>query len=150
MVSRYRWSALNHIQLGRYAEYLVKMEFVLANCDVYGAEVDDRGIDFIVRTESQKSYDIQVKSARKLNYIFFPKETFQLRENLLAAVVLFDDEMLPVPYLIPALRRSKPDKMFVSRDYLEMKSKPEWGLSLTKARLASLAEFTFDQVAPTL
>lgn len=40
--------------------------------------------------------------------------------------------------------------MFVSRDYLEMKSKPEWGLSLTKARLASLAEFTFDQVAPTL
>jgi hypothetical protein len=40
---------LTSLQVGRYAEYFVKMQFVLLGCDVYAAEVDERGIDFVLR-----------------------------------------------------------------------------------------------------
>ncbi|MGD9712542.1 MAG: hypothetical protein AB7V46_10800 [Thermomicrobiales bacterium] len=46
--SRYAWSRLNHLQVGRYAKYLVKMEFALLGISVFGAEVDDRGLDLVV------------------------------------------------------------------------------------------------------
>ncbi len=82
----YTWKNLNHIQLGRYAEYFVKMEFTRKCFDVYSSEVDDRGIDFIVKIDDNKYFDIQVKSVRALNYIFFDKSKFKLRKNLLAAL----------------------------------------------------------------
>ncbi len=45
MAEDYDWGKLNHLQLGRYAEYFVKMEFTRHGFDVYSAEVDDKGID---------------------------------------------------------------------------------------------------------
>lgn len=45
---RHNWTRLNRLQLGKYAEYLVKMEFVLCGCDVFSSEVDDHGIDFVI------------------------------------------------------------------------------------------------------
>ena len=68
-MGRYTWSRLNHLQVGRFAEYFVKMEFALYGFQVYSAEVDDRGIDFIVRHDSGGFFEIQVKSIRGLNYI---------------------------------------------------------------------------------
>ncbi len=38
------WSQLNHLQLGRYAEYYAKMEFASYGFDVYTSEVDDHGV----------------------------------------------------------------------------------------------------------
>lgn len=60
----YKWDKLNHLQIGRYAEYLAKMELTAYGCDVYSSEVDDRGIDFVVRKDSEHYFDIQVKSLR--------------------------------------------------------------------------------------
>ncbi len=48
-MGRYSWSRLNTHQVGRFAEYFVKMEFALYGFEVYTAAVDDRGIDFIAR-----------------------------------------------------------------------------------------------------
>jgi len=78
------WDKLNHLQIGRYAEYLIKMELTAYGCDVYTSEVDDRGIDFVVRKDSNTYYDIQVKSLRmkSSNYVFILKEKFILRNNL--------------------------------------------------------------------
>jgi hypothetical protein len=53
------WSKLNRIQLGKYAEYLVKTEFLKHGIDVYSAEVDDKGTDLILRRDSRRYYDIQ-------------------------------------------------------------------------------------------
>lgn len=39
------------------------MECTLYGFDVYSAEVDDKGIDFVIRKDHEKYYDIQVKSA---------------------------------------------------------------------------------------
>ncbi len=62
----YLWSMLTNLQIGRYTEYYVKMEFTLHGYDVYPDEVDDKGIDFVIRGEPHKYYDVQVKSV----YIF--------------------------------------------------------------------------------
>ena len=48
-MDKYDWSRLTHLQVGRFAEYFVKMEFTLYGFDVYQAEVDDKGIDFVIR-----------------------------------------------------------------------------------------------------
>lgn len=54
---KYNWSRLNRLQLGKYAEYLAKMESVLCGCDVFTSEVDDHGIDFVIRTRQRNHYD---------------------------------------------------------------------------------------------
>lgn len=60
------WDKLNSLKVGRYAEYLIKMELTAQGCDVYTSEVDDRGIDFVIRKDYWHYYDIQVKSFRIL------------------------------------------------------------------------------------
>jgi hypothetical protein len=150
MTQRQRWSRLSTLQLGRYAEYFVKMEFTLHGFDVYSAEVDDKGIDFVIRKHESQYYDVQVKSARGLSYIFFPKEKFAPSKNLLAAIVLFTDEEPPALYLVPSTVWLEPNTLFVSRDYVGKKSKPEWGLNLSKRNLALLAPYAFEDVVKTL
>ena len=144
---KHDWSRLNHLQIGRYAEYYTKMQFVLLGLDVYSAEVDDRGIDFVVRQEPDRYWDVQVKSVRKLNYVFVRKEVFRLRPNLLLALTLFEDSRTPDQYLIPASRWAQPDKLFVNRDYEGKASKPEYGLNLSRARLPQLEPYRFARVA---
>ncbi len=106
-----RWSALSKLQLGRYTEYFVKMEFTLHGLDVYGAEVDDKGIDFVVRTERGRYYDIQVKSVRDQGLICLPLKVFKPRTTLFVAVVDCVDGKPPDAYLIPSVdwerKRSK-------------------------------------------
>ncbi len=59
-MSRYIWSALNTQQVGAYAEYFVKMELTMHGFQVYGIEVDDRGVDFAANYESGPFIEIQV------------------------------------------------------------------------------------------
>ena len=139
----------------RYAEYFVKMEFTMLGFDVYGAEVDDRGIDLVIRKGADRYYDVQVKSVRGLNYIFFPKDKFAddksaLRDNLLAAVVVFGDGQPPDLYLIPSTAWRQTDGLLVERDYVGLKSKPEWGLNLSPRNIPLLERYRFDKVASTL
>ena len=56
---KYNWNRLSRLQIGRYAEYFVKMEFTLFGFEVYTAEVDDRGVDFVIRKDD-RYYDVQV------------------------------------------------------------------------------------------
>jgi len=145
MDNRYKWTRLNHLQLGRYAEYFAKMEFTLHGFDVFTAEVDDKGIDFVIRLDNQY-FDIQVKSVRGNNYIFFTKEKFVLRKNLLATILLFEDSKEPLIYLIPSLEWQNPNGLLVNRDYLNKKSKPEWGISITQKNRNLLELYQFDKV----
>ena len=107
-MDRYDWTRLNKLQLGRYAEYFVKMEFTLFGFDVYTAEVDDRGIDFVIRKGPDRYYDVQVKSIRNSGYVFFHKAKFEPRESLLAALVLFVSGKPPELYLIRAIAWVEP------------------------------------------
>ncbi|MEW5873496.1 MAG: DUF4365 domain-containing protein [Chloroflexota bacterium] len=138
------------MQLGRYAEYLTKMEFTAYGLDVFTAEVDDKGVDFVIRKSDSQYYDIQVKSSRNLTYIFFPKDKFKLRPNLLAAVVLFEDNKPADLFLIPSETWQKPTALFVSRDYEDKKSLPEWGLNLSRKNLPELQQYLFENVVGNL
>lgn len=140
---------LNNLQLGRYAEYLVKMEFTRFGNAVYSSEIDDRGIDFVVCI-GNRYYEVQVKSSRNFNYIYFSKNKFVPRDNLLAAVVLFLGEEKPAIFLIPSTRWNRPDKFFASKDYLNKKTRPEWGLNLSKRNLSFLRPYSFDSTVENL
>lgn len=143
--NRYDWKRLNHLQVGRFAEYLAKMEFALYGFEIFTSEVDDRGIDFVVRNSDKTFFEIQVKSVRDLNYVFFHKDKFKPNANLLATLILFNQNEGPNIYLIPSLQWQNCDKFFVSRDYTTGKSKPEWGLSLSTKNLNLLKPFEFDK-----
>lgn len=151
-MDKFDWGCLNHLQLGRYAEYFVKMEFTRLGFDVYTSEVDDRGIDFVIRKSGDRYYDVQVKSIRhpSTTYIFFPKDKFEARKNLFAAVVLFLNDEPPHLYLIPATAWCEPDAIFVDHGYEGKKSKPEWGLNLSKRNLPLMKKFAFGKMVQVL
>jgi hypothetical protein len=146
MAHDYDWSKLTHLQVGRYAEYYIKMEFTLHGFDVYSAEVDDKGIDMVIRRDPNRYYDVQVKSSRDLAYIFFPKDKFSPRANLLAAVALYFHGELPRLFLIPSTAWRSPNALLVDRDYEGKKSTPEWGLNLSRRNLHLLDAFAFERV----
>jgi hypothetical protein len=151
VVARYNWRRMNHLQVGRFAEYFVKMEFSLYGFEVYSAEVDDRGIDFVVRYECGPFYEIQVKSIRGLNYVFMQQDKFPLRPDRIAAVVVLLEDKPPELYLIPAPSWESPNDLLVRRDYGQgKKSKPEWGLNLSTKNLPLLDKFRFDAVVASL
>ena len=66
------WSKLNHMQIGRYAEYYAKMEFTSYGYDVYTSEVDDHGVDFVAKSPQGVFLEVQVKAVRD-NYVFIRK-----------------------------------------------------------------------------
>lgn len=150
MSKKFDWGKLNPLQLGRYAEYFAKMEFTLLGFDVYEPEVDDKGIDFIIRKDENKFYETQVKSIFKGNYVFMSKEKFVLRKNLYLVLVLFTQGSSPKLYLIPSIAWDEPNELIVSRDYIGKKSKPEWGINLSKKNSPILSEYEFDKVAETI
>ena len=70
------------------------MEFILYGFDVYSPELDDKGIDFIVRKDNSSYFDIQVKAVRDFNYIYFKKSKFQIRQNLYACILIYRKELI--------------------------------------------------------
>ena len=149
-IERYNWSRLNPLQVGRYAEYLVKLEFTLFGLSVFGAEVDDRGIDLVARTNEGRHYDVQVKSIRGLNYIFLPKDKFLIRDNMLASIVIFIENEAPRIYLLPSTAWLATNTLLVSRDYEGKKSKPEWGLNISAKNMSLLEPYRFDNIVTNI
>lgn len=143
---KYCWDSLSPLQVGRYSEYYCKMEFTLHGTEVYTSEVDDRGIDFVVKVSHRCYLDVQVKSVRfpGTGYIFFKNDKFELRPNLFAAIVLLTQGEEPKLYLIPSLVWRKPDGIFVDRAYEGRVSKPEYGLNVSHRALNALERHRFE------
>lgn len=146
-----KWSQLNHMQLGKYAEYYAKMEFASYGFDVYTSEVDDHGIDFIAKTKSGRFLEIQVKAARQTNYVFMQKEKWDIQNpDYYLALLLFEDDKLPEVYLIPAIAWKTPNELLCDKDYDGLKSKPEYGLNLSKKKRSLLEEFKIEAILMSL
>jgi hypothetical protein len=150
-MQKYLWSLLNNQQVGMYTEYFVKMELTMYGFQVYGTEVDSRGIDFIARYENGPFLQVQVKSLRKTpNYVFMHKAKFALHEqNYLALGLLFEGKP-PSLYLIPSTIWTMPNLVFVERNYEGLKSKPEWGLNISQKNLQVLEPFFFESTVERL
>ncbi len=144
----YIWSELSNLQVGQYCEYYVKMEFTRNGFDVFSSEIDDHGIDFIIKIRNGEYYEIQVKSARldRNNYVFAAKSKFNIKNsNLYMALVLLKENEEPNVYLIPSKAWLKENELFRNREYEGKKSNPEWGLNLSKKNLHLLNKFILDE-----
>ena len=82
-----KWSDLTHLQLGRYAEYYAKMEFASYGYEVYTSEVDDHGVDFIVKVpNTAKFFEVQVKSVRNYGYTFIEENGSNFKRQFAAHI----------------------------------------------------------------
>lgn len=150
----WRWQSLNSAQVGRYGEYIAKMELTPQGLDVYTVEVDDHGIDFVVRSRDGTRYaDIQVKTVRSLStYVFMTDDKFPQKDNLCLALVVLLEGSAPQCCLLPrsAWGEGHP-KYLVHHDYVGLKSKPECGINLTtKVIEAVMTNYSPDVMAASL
>lgn len=145
---------LNHLQIGKFGEYWVKMWLSLADFDTYTSEVDNKGIDFIIRLDNEKHIDIQVKTIRENGYVFITKKTWKstLRSNLYLALVILNDNKIPNLYLIPSTVWEKPNHLFKNKDYEKegQKSLPEWGINISKKNMQALDEYRVCKMIPKI
>lgn len=145
------WSKLNSLQLGRYAVYYAKMEFASYGFEVYTSEADDHGVDFIVKTKSGRFLEIQVKSVRQSNYVFMQKSKWNIESpDTFLALLLFEDGKLPDTYLIPATIWKNKNELFCDKDYIDLKSKPEYGLNQSKKNMLLLKSYKLEEMIMTL
>ena len=142
------WSELTHMQLGKYAEYYAKMEFASYGYEVYSSEVDDHGVDFVVKVpNTYRFYEVQVKSVRDYGYALIPKAKMPvLTSHRLVCYLHFLDNQLPDVFVIPATAWDKPNAVLVDRDYDKpgQTSKPEWGISISKKNYDLLSPYHAD------
>ncbi len=142
------WSILNHLQLGRYAEYYAKMEFASYGYEVYTSEVDDHGVDFVAKLPGEnRYYEVQVKSVRDYGYIYMAKSKMpELSEDRLVCYLHFVDGQLPDVFVIPATAWENPNAVLVDRKYDKpgQKSEPEWGINISKKNYNLLDEYKAD------
>ena len=143
-----KWSELTPLQLGRYAEYYAKMEFASYGYEVYTSEVDDHGVDFVVKVPgTAKFYEVQVKSVRDYSYSLILKSKMPiLTSHRLVCYLHFLDDQLPDVFVIPATAWDKPNAVLVDRNYGKPRqtSKPEWGISISKKNYNLLDPYKAD------
>lgn len=145
------WSRLNSLQIGRYAEYYAKMEFASFGFEVYTSEVDDHGIDFVAKVRNGKFLEVQVKSIRDSSYVFMRKDRWDIRnENLYLVLLVFEDGKLPDVFLIPSTAWVNESTLFKSREYVDLKSKPEYGINLSIRNRVLLEEYRIDKILRTI
>lgn len=142
------WTKLSSLQLGRYAEYFAKMEFASYGLEVYTTEVDDHGVDFIVKDKNGRFCEIQVKSLRGKGYVFIPKSKFDItNKNLYLTLLIFEVGKMPDIFLIPARACEVPSEVFVDRNYDKpgQKSSPEYGINISQKNYPILEIFNFKE-----
>jgi hypothetical protein len=145
------WANLNHLQAGKYGEYFAKVALVRSGFDVFSPEVDDKGVDLVLRIagDPPRYHDVHVKTVRsRTTYVFMRKDKFRPTPNLLLALIILNDSGGPEMYLIPssAWRDARPP--FVGYDYDGKRSAPEYGLRLTPSAMAALEPFRFAGTIP--
>ena len=142
----FRFDDLNHLQIGRIDEYWVKIWLTLSGFETYYNDVDDKGIDFILRLNNDKHVDIQVKTIRmNTGYVYVSKDCWnnELRGNLYLALVILENFNMPQIYFIPSTAWNTPNELLKDRDYKKegQKSKPEWGINVSKKNMEHLNQY---------
>lgn len=110
---------------------------------VYETEVDDRGVDFVTRYMRGPFLEIQVKALRSKGYAFMEKSKFRPDDRLYLALGLLHEGHPPDLYLIPSSVWLIPDAIFVDRNYDGLKSRPEWGVNVSKKNIGALEPYLF-------
>lgn len=144
------WSRkeLTKQRLGTFGEYYAKMTLASYGMSIYTSEVDDHGIDFVAETKNG-FIKFQVKTVRQsTNYVFMLEDHFDIEDETLFLFlsILIDGEH-PVSYIIPATVWGDTSKgVFVHRTYEGKKSKPEYGINLSKKNIPFLDDYLLEKM----
>ena len=141
------WTNLTPGQFGRYCEYLVSMELSAMGACIFRPEVDESGIDMLVRVTAGVYREVQVKSLRAPSpYAFAKKSSFVPCDALWMAFVRLEFGGSPKVYMIPSRDWLSPNSLLNDRPYgPDRKSPSEWGLSVTKKSAAILETYAIDR-----
>ncbi|EEG08605.1 conserved hypothetical protein [Pseudogulbenkiania ferrooxidans 2002] len=85
-----------------------------------------------------------------MGYVFMQKSKFSLNQNRYLALGLLFEGEAPKLFLIPSKVWESPNSVFVDRDYEGLKSKPEWGVNISKKNLPSLEPYLFESMVKRL
>ena len=149
---RYQWSQLSPLQLGRYAEHLATMRFLEAGLEVYTTEVDDRGIDQLIRYAPGKCLEIQVKAVRDRNFTYVQKKHLggddnqvqqRLRSGYCMAFFLFEDGSDPDFFLIPGYAWLEPNNLVKDNTVGDKSVGPNFELNPVKKNQSLLDQYRF-------
>ena len=140
---RYAWSQLNRQQKGTYGEYIAKMEFVMYGYLVFSAEVDDRGVDFVVRNDAGRHFDVQVKTVTGRNYTFIYESKF--REDLWICLIVLTEGEHPALYLFSGRDWNSDTSGLLQHHHYPKSKEAEYGIHATKTRSSAMERFAFDQ-----
>jgi hypothetical protein len=145
-LDQFNCNHLNHLQIGRIGEYWVKIWLTLFGFDAYTNDVDDKGIDFVIRLNEEKHVDIQVKTMRgDSSYVFVNKESWKsgLRRNLYLALVILKNNTSPKIYFIPSTDWFNPNDLLRYHDYSKegQTSKPDWGINVSRKNMEILKQY---------
>lgn len=150
------WKSLSEqsrSKFGAYGEYYAKMEFASYGFDVFTSEVDDHGIDFVVKGK-QGYFAIQVKSVQVgTGYVFMGKEHFNIEdESLYLCLLIFEQEHLPKMYLLPATAWRTETDLLRYRPYDKpgYKSKPEYGINISNKNMLELTVYEFKNMVKSI
>ena len=150
---RLKWSELTTMQFGRYAEYYAKMEFASYGFEVYSSEVDDHGVDFIVKSPKNNIfYEVQVKATRKFNPIFISESKMpELKDERLVCYLHFTDGQLPKFFIIKSTEWHNGETTLVHYKYDKgQKSEPEYVINLSEKHLKWLEKYNSDLILEDL
>ena len=143
------WSrkGLTAQKLGTFCEYYAKMTLISYGVNVYTSEIDDHGLDFVA--ESRNGFlKFQVKGIRASSqYVFMRKDYFTIEDDtmFLFLILLVDGEH-PDMYIIPASAWRQESCVFVYRSYEGKKSKPEYGVNISKKNMPELEKYKLENM----
>lgn len=145
---RQQWSQLNKQQKGTFGEYVAKMEFAMYGFLVFTAEVDDRGIDFVVRNDSGQHYDVQVKTITGRNYTYVRQSKFN--DNLVICLVVLEEGNEPTLYLLLGSDWKNDHGSLLRFNKYNKQVEPEYGIHASKENQLNLEYFMFENRVGTL
>lgn len=139
--------SLNKIK--KYAEHLMKIEFMKYRLDVFQNVCSSEGIDFLLKTKTGNYYEIslQVINLEKDRSIKIPKTEigYELKDKYFIALVLFLKDMEPAIYLIPVKTFKIPNKIFIDNDQGErFRHLSNWEIKIFTRGIQELSEFAFN------
>ena len=134
-----RWSALDRPQLREVAIGLARRSLEDAGYTVAGPF--DQRSNILAADGGHVPLEIHVRTSRNFNYTFLTKANFQPADDRAALLVLLLDDDHPRLYLIPSRAWETPNGLLVDREYDDLASDPEWGLTLSADKLSLLERF---------
>lgn len=142
--------SMNATDLGKYAKVFFSDKLKTLGFDLIDYNLD--GADICAKRKD-KYYKFKVKSIRKPNtrYIKIKKKDVDIKdESLFIAAILFYSDDTSKVFLIPVIDLTKDNDLFRNRDYLKMKSTPEWGLNITEKNMNILNQYEIGKMLKIL